>query len=104
MKYPITVKIEVFRQAGSFKKAGSNWDWRMVYRNNKIGGGSTEGYRNRPYCLENLAVVTGIDVRPLIKKAKPFKVNVMFGKAGVLFGSTPTRIPVIQEDTLEYNP
>jgi hypothetical protein len=76
MKYPITVKIEVFRQKHSFQKAGSNWDWRMVYRNNRIGGGSTEGYRNRLYCLQNLAVVTGIDVRPYVKKAKPFKAYV----------------------------
>lgn len=97
---PMIVTIEVFRQKGTFKKAGSNWDWRMVYRNGKIGGGSTEGYRNRIYALQNLAIVTGIDVRPLAIKAKPFRI-----KAELRFGPDRfviQRRVILVEDSLEY--
>ena len=72
----------------------------MVYRNNKIGGGSTEGYRNRLYALENLAVVTGIDVRPWVKKAKPFSIEVEL----VIYAGSTTRHTVVHEETLKYEP
>jgi len=45
------------------------WRWRLVHRNGRVVGASSEGYSRRIDCVSNAALVTRYRLRPGVKVA-----------------------------------